>query len=143
MGSIHKELAIGASADEAWAALRRVGEAHKLFAPVLIDGHLAGDSRTVTFANGLKVRERIVDVDDERRRVVYSVVEGTPMTHHNAAMQIVEERAGRCRFIWTSDFLPDEFSQTMAPLVEQGAQALKANIERRIFQPAITNETAS
>lgn len=134
MGSIHKELIIEASADEAWAALRKVGEAHKLFSPVLVDGHLAGDTRTVTFANGLTVRERIVDVNDERRRVVYSVIEGTPMTHHNAAMQLVEDGDDRCRFIWISDFLPDDFSGTMAPLVEQGSQALKANIERRTLR---------
>jgi hypothetical protein len=129
MASIHKELSLAVSADQAWAALRLVGEVHKLFAGVLVDGHLDGDLRTVKFANGMVVRERIIDVDEARRRVVYSVVEGTPMTHHNASMQILDEGAGRCRFIWISDFLPAEFAGTMAPMVEQGAQALKANLE--------------
>ena len=129
MASIHKELSLAVSADKAWAALRLVGEVDKLFAGVLVDGHLDGDLRTLKFANGMVVRERIIDVDEARRRVVYSVVEGTPMTHHNASMQIIDEGKGRCRFIWISDFLPDEFAETMAPLVEAGAKALKENLE--------------
>jgi hypothetical protein len=129
MASIHKELPLAVSADRAWAALRLVGEAHKLFAGVLVDGHLDGDLRTVKFANGMVVRERIIDVDEARRRVVYAVVEGTPLTHHNASMQVLDEGPGQCRFIWISDFLPAEFAETMAPMVEQGAQALKKNLE--------------
>src|SRR5207253_2586062 len=75
MASIHQQTAVEISAEEAWAAVRLVGEAHKLFAPVLLDGRLEGEIRTVRFANGKVVRERIIDVNDERRRVAYSVVD--------------------------------------------------------------------
>jgi hypothetical protein len=53
MASIHKELAIEVSPGQAWAALRRVGDAHTLFAPVLVNAQLDGDVRTVRFANGM------------------------------------------------------------------------------------------
>ena len=90
MASIHEQLAVEVGADEAWAALRLVGEPHKLFAPVLVDGQLDGDTRTVKFANGMVVQERILDVDDKRRRVAYSAVNGPGMTYHHASMQLLE-----------------------------------------------------
>jgi hypothetical protein len=37
MASIYKELGIDVSPAQAWAALRRVGDAHTLFAPVLVN----------------------------------------------------------------------------------------------------------
>jgi hypothetical protein len=132
MASIHHEITIGTSAEQAWAALRQVGLAHNLFAPVLTDGHLDGDVRTVTFADGQVIRERIIDISEERRRVAYSVIEGSAMTHHNASMQIVPEGKDRCRFVWVADFLPHEAAGVMAPLMQQGAEALKANLEREM-----------
>jgi len=38
VASIHHEATIDVSAGEAWARLRRVDQAHVLFAPVLVDG---------------------------------------------------------------------------------------------------------
>jgi hypothetical protein len=134
VASMQYELTLDVDADKAWAALRQVGLAHKLFAGTLIDGRLDGDVRTVSFAGGLVTREQIIDVSEDRRRVAYSVIEGTPMTHHNASMQIVAIDEGRCRFIWIADFLPDAFGGTMAPLVKEGAQALKANLESGAFE---------
>jgi hypothetical protein len=129
MASIHHEVTVEVSAAKAWAALRQVGEAHTLFAPVLVDGDLDGDIRTVRFANGMVARERIVDVDEKRRRVAYSVLDSPLMTHHHASMQIVDAGPDRCRFIWISDFLPDEVASNVAPLIDQGARALKDNLE--------------
>ncbi len=131
MASIQHELDIAVSAEKAWAALREVGQTDRLFAPVLVEGHLDGDIRTVRFANGTVVDERIVDIDDRRRRIVYSVIKGTPMTHHNASMQIFDAGPGRCRFLWISDFLPHDLGSSLAPLIEQGSEALKQNLERR------------
>lgn len=130
MASIQHEVVVAVDADKAWAALRAVDQTPTLFAPVLVKGHVDGNVRTVWFANGTVVDERIVDVDDKQRRIAYSVVKGTPMTHHNASMQILAAGPGHCRFVWITDFLPNDFGSSMAPLIEQGAQALKQNLER-------------
>jgi hypothetical protein len=131
MASIHKQMAVEVGSDEAWAALRLVGEPHKLFAPVLVDGQLDGDTRTVRFANGMVLQERILDVNDESRRVAYSAVNGPGMTYHHASMQVLDEGPGRCRFVWITDFLPPDIAGNLAPLIEQGAKALKTNLEAR------------
>lgn len=128
MASIRREEIVQVPADKAWAALRDVGRPHTLFADVLVDGHIDGDIRTVTFANGMVVRERIVDIDDANRRVAYTVIDGM-FEHHSASMQIVADGDGRCRFVWVSDFLPSEMMELAAPLVEAGSIALVRNLE--------------
>lgn len=132
MASIHHEVVVKMDTDEAWAALREVGLAHRLFAPVLVGGQLDGDVRTVTFANGMVARERILDVDDERKRVAYAVLEGPGLEFHHASMELIEEGPGRCRFRWITDFLPEKADAALQPLIEQGAQALKKNLESRL-----------
>ena len=130
MPSIHQELTIDVDADTAWAALRRVADAHTWFSPVLAASTLDGDVRTARFGNGMVVHERVLDVDDERRRVAYSVADGPGMTFHHASMQILADGHGRCRFVWITDFLPKEVGVQLTPLIEQGAKALKNNLER-------------
>ena len=134
MASIHYEVAVAVDVQDAWAALRRVGRAHELFAPVLVSGQLDGDTRIVTFANGMVARERILDVDDQRKRVSYTVVEGPGLTFHHASMEVLEDGPGRSRFRWVTDFLPKEASEALSPLIEQGANALKSNLEARARQ---------
>jgi hypothetical protein len=131
MASIHEQLEVEVDVDKAWRALRNVGEAGKLFAPVLADAKLDGDTRTVRFANGMVAKERIVDVDDGRRRVAYSALDVPGMTYHHASMELVDAGNGRCLFQWTTDFLPPEIGGNIKPLIEQGARAFKANLERK------------
>jgi hypothetical protein len=138
MASIHHEIDLDLDAETAWAALRQVELAHRLFAGVLVDGRMDGDVRTVTFADGLVVRERIIDIDDERRRLAYSAFDGTPMEHHNASMQIVPRGNGTSSFVWIADFLPHSFGEAMLPLVRQGAQALKSSLESGQFAEAVS-----
>lgn len=123
MATILKQARFGMAPDQAWALLRDTGNVHRLFPGVLVDSRLHGNSRIVTFANGMVVEERIVTIDDRNRRLVYTVV-GPPPEHHNASMQILEDGAGGCHFVWITDVLPDEFSQVVEPLAEQGMAAL-------------------
>ena len=49
---------------------------------------LDGWDRIVTFFNGAVARERLIDLDDDVRRLAWSIVEG-PYTHHNASAQVL------------------------------------------------------
>src|SRR5262245_4911731 len=115
MASIHHEIAVEVDADQAWAALRLVSDAHELFAPVLVEGKMTGDTRKVRFANGMVVHERVLDVDDKRRRVAYTVLDGPGMSYHHASMEVVDAGPDRCRFVWITDFLPQEIRGNLTP----------------------------
>jgi hypothetical protein len=81
----------------------------------------------VTFANGMVARELIVDVDDDARRLVWSVVGGR-MTHHNASAQVFAQGAAQSRFVWIADLLPHELAPAIAEMIEQGLAAIKETL---------------
>lgn len=127
MASIYRDVAIGRDAESAWAALRRFDAAAELFSGVLVDCRCTGDVREVTFAGGNKVIERLVTLDDSRRRLVYTV-QHEAYAHHSASMQILADTAG-CRLLWVSDFLPIERAGVMESLTDAGCRALKLFLE--------------
>jgi hypothetical protein len=129
MASIHREITIAAKPEELWAALRDVGAIHEKLAPGFVtDVQLEEGARVVTFASGMQARELILGVDDERRRVAWSVV-GSAMTHHNASAQVFPDGAGT-RFVWIADLLPDALAPRIAGMIEAGLAAIRTHFER-------------
>ena len=129
MATIRKEVTIDAAPAAVWAAVREVGAVHERLVPGLVVATtLDGDVRTVTFANGLVVRERIVTIDDSARRLVYAATGGRT-THHNASLQVFAEGPGRSRLVWITDLLPAEAAEPVAALVERGAAIMRATLE--------------
>ena len=130
MASIRKEIPLNVGADRVWDVLRDVGAVHRRLAPeFVVDTRLEGDSRVVTFANGMVARELIVDVDDNTRRVAYAVVDGQPK-HHHASMQVFADGEDRSRLVWITDLLPNELAPTIGGMVEQGTAVMKRTLER-------------
>ena len=131
MASIHREVQIAARAADVWDAVRDVGNIHKRVCPgFLTDCRMDGpDARIVTFANGMVVKELIVDLDDKARRVAWSAVGGR-LSHHNASMQILPEGEG-CRAVWIADLLPNDLAGAIAGMIDQGLAALKQNLDSR------------
>jgi hypothetical protein len=130
MASIHKELFLEARPEDVWAAVRDFGAPHEKLVPgVLVDSRLEPGARVVTFANGLVVRELLVELNDEARRLCWTA-RGGRATHHNASMQVFAD-GSRTRFLWITDVLPDEIAPAISALVEAGAAAI-----RRRFEPA-------
>ena len=85
---------------------------------MLTGARMADDVRTVHFANGMTVREQILDVDDERRRMAYVVLDAPGLTYHHASMQIDVARA-RAVCVRITDFLPAEAASNLQTLVDQ------------------------
>ena len=129
MASIRREIVVEAPVDGIWAAVREVGAPHERLVPgFLTDCRMDGDARIVTFANGLVVRELIVDIDDHARRLVWAAV-GGKLTHHNASLQVFADGPTRSRVVWTADLLPNELAGYVAGLIEQGLGVMKHTLE--------------
>jgi len=130
MACIRKEISLQARAEDVWDAVRDIGAVHQRLVPgVVVDARLDGDARVVTFANGMVVRELIVDIDDTARRFAYAAVGGRA-SHHNASIQVFADGATRSRLVWITDLLPHELATAIGALVEQGAAAMKRTLER-------------
>ena len=131
MATIRKEVEINTSPARAWDALRDVGALHTKLCPNFVtDTKLEDGARMVTFANGMKARELIVDVDDQQRRVAWAIVDNPQLTHHNGSAQVLDAGTGRTRFVWIADLLPHSAASAVGGAMEMGIQAIKANLER-------------
>jgi hypothetical protein len=132
MASITKQVVIDAPPEAVWDALRDFGAVHERLAPgFVLDAELDGDTRVVRFFNGAVARERLVTVDNDARRLVYSVVE-SPLhgTHDNSSAQVVADEGGS-RFVWIKDVLPDEIAPRIDALMERGIGVVKQTLESR------------
>jgi len=130
MATVRKVISTTATSDAAWSALRDIGELHTRLVPGFVtDTKLEAGARIVTFGNGLVVRELIVTLDDDQRRLVWSAVGGS-LTHHNGSAQVVTAPSGETTVVWIADFLPDEAASMMDGMMEQGMTVMKQTLDK-------------
>src|SRR5690349_12978726 len=131
MASIHKDIALNAPAHEVWDAVRDFGALHTRLVPGFVtDTKLDGDARIVTFSNGSVAREVLVDCDDARRRLVYTI-RNERLTQHSASAQVFAEGENRTRFVWIADVLPHDFAPYMAGQMDLGLAAMQKSLGRK------------
>ncbi|MFI6938078.1 SRPBCC family protein [Streptomyces sp. NPDC050418] len=130
MATVHRETLIDAEPADVWAAIRDWGAVHRRLAPgFVVATEVEGDVRVVTFADGTVVHELIVSLDDDTRRIAYTLVGGSlAPTHHHASMQVLPEADGRSRFVWTTDVQPAGCAEPIAAMVDQGVRVIRANL---------------
>jgi len=129
MASITKEIKVNAPLARVWDAVRDVGNIHKRLVPGFVtDCKMEGEgARVVTFGNGMTVTELIVDLDDAKKRLVWSA-RGGRLTHHNAVLQAFADGDGT-RMVWTADLLPNEMKGAIEGMIEAGIGAMKKTLE--------------
>jgi len=125
MASIHREIALDAPAADVWAAVRDFGALHTRLVPgFVLETRLEDDARIVTFANGTVARERLVDCDDARRRLVYAVT-SERVAQHSASVQVIADGESRSRLVWTVDVLPHAIAAYIAAQMDEAAAAMQ------------------
>lgn len=127
--TISKTFVVDVPADQVWAALRDVHALPtRLAAGFVTNSRRDGDDRLLTFANGMEVRERILAIDEDHRRVVYSVI-GGEMNFHRASATVTTKPNGQTQFTWTAQVAPAELAPGMDGMMEVGAAAIKQTLE--------------
>ena len=130
MATLRKQIALDAGAANVWSALRDFSAVHTRVAPGFLTRlEMDNGDRIVTFFNGLVARERLVTLDDEDCRLVYTVVEGRP-SHYNAAVQVFPEGDGS-RVVWTIDLLPNDLAPAIGGMMDHAAGFMKKTLEAR------------
>ncbi|MDG0809171.1 SRPBCC family protein [Cohnella rhizosphaerae] len=131
MPSIRKETIIDRPPEQVWDAVRDVGAFHLRLVPGYTQNTLLdGNERTLILPNGDAVRELIVSVDDESRRMVFAVKEGRlPLVHHNASFQVLPHGDRGSIFVWVTDFLPETLSADIQAQTDRVSAVIKHTIE--------------
>jgi carbon monoxide dehydrogenase subunit G len=126
MATLRHEFVVDAAPALVWDALRDFAAVHTRLAPGFVTAcemEQGGEVRHITFANGYDVRERLVGIDEQARRLAYTVV-GGKAAHHHASAQVLAEPDGRARFVWITDVLPHEAAGPIGAMMALGAQAM-------------------
>jgi carbon monoxide dehydrogenase subunit G len=130
MASVRKEILTKARPDDVWAAIRDVGALHIRLVPGFVaDTRLERGARIVTFGNGMVVREPIVTIDDDSKRLVWSA-DGQHITHYNASVQAFANGEAATRVVWIADFLPDAAAGAIDAAMEAGSAIMRRTLDR-------------
>jgi carbon monoxide dehydrogenase subunit G len=129
VASIRKEISVNVNVEDVWEVMQDIGALHTRLVPgFVVDTQLEPDARIVTFANGLVVRERIVTIDHDARRLVWSATGGM-LTHHNGSAEVLEDADCRTRIVWTADLLPDSAAEAIDQMMSHGMTAMQAALD--------------
>jgi len=131
MASIYKQIRSAVGGEQVWERLRDFYALHERLVPgFVVRCQVEPGARSITFENGLTVREALVSIDDEWQRLSYTVVGGKAV-HHHASAQVFPESDGGCRLVWITDVLPDELAVGIEKMMDRGCSVMKATLEAR------------
>lgn len=131
MPAIHHQILIDRPAEFVWDAVRDVAALHTRLVPGFVSATemlegMPTPTRRVTFANGAVADEVIVDSDDERRRLAWTI---QGVEHHNGVMTVLDAEGGAL-VSWTADVLPAELATRFSPMMAAGLAEMKRHLEQ-------------
>jgi hypothetical protein len=130
MASRRVEYSTRAKIDDVWQAARDIGALHTRLVPgFVVDTKLEPGARVVTFVSGVVVREPIVAIDNDAKRLVWTS-EGGRARHYNASLQAFSAASLGTRLVWIADFLPDEIAPFIEAAMSAGAKAMQGALDR-------------
>lgn len=132
MSTLIRRRKLNVDPETAWKSLERLEDVHKLVS-FLESAEVDGTTRVCRIAPGAPIsgelREYILAVDPELRRVAYSIADSPfGFEHHAASMQIVFEGT-QTWFVWTTDVLPDAVLAQMGPMFDREADHIARQLE--------------
>jgi polyketide cyclase/dehydrase/lipid transport protein len=133
MTMIRRTFTVTASPDDVWDVLRDIGAVHTRLAPGFVADTvvLAPDKRRVTFANGAIVTEQIVSLDDDERRLAYTILERAA-EHHHASFEVLPHEDG-ATVIWTTDVLRGPVAETFRATMVAAVPVIATSLENRVM----------
>jgi len=131
MTMIRRTFTVHASPDAAWDVFRDIGAVHTRLAPGFVTDTvvLAPDKRRVTFANGAIVTEQIVSLDDDDRRLAYTILERAA-EHHHASFEVLPHDEG-AMVVWTTDVLRGPAAETFRATMVAAVPVIAAALSRQ------------
>ena len=128
MASGKAEASIARNPDDVWKVLREFGGLVD-YMPGIESCTVDGDIRTVGMM-GISVKEQLRDLDDDTRRISYSIVESPipNLVSHLVTIAVDAEGEGT-HLTWTVEVEPDDLLALLLGTYEGAVAALKQQFE--------------
>ena len=108
MAEVRESGELGASVDEVWKLVGDFGGfISAMGIPVEMNGEGIGQTRTIAMGPGDPTVERLEELDEAGKRIVYSIVSGPlPVQNYVSTIQLSDAGSGRTKVDWSSTFEP-------------------------------------
>ena len=115
MTAVREEGEFGAGIDEVWKLVGDFkGFVEAMGVPVEVSGDGVGATRSIPLG-GPPTVERLEELDNDAKRLVYSMIEGPlPVKDYLASMQLTAIDSNRTRLEWSSTFEPTGMTEADA-----------------------------
>lgn len=127
---------VPAPADAVWHELRSF-EGIENWLPMIehseVRGHGVGATRECTVAGGGRILERLQEVDDDERRLVYTIFEAPmPIWDHSSTMRVLPDGPDASTVVWSASFdapgdAAEEIEATLRGAYASGLDGLRAS----------------
>jgi len=125
VGKARAEIDIDRPADAVWAVVGDFGGIGT-WQPGIESCHVDGDDRVIKMM-GMEVIERLERRDEDERVLVYGIAGGVPVGNHRATITVNPAGTGS-HVTWDVEVEPDEMTDVMHQVYQQGLQALKDHL---------------
>ena len=116
------------SADDLWNLFSDVTRSD--WVPFAKDILLEDNIRTFVMDGVGEIKEQIIDLNNEKKTLSYSVIKSpAPLNHHLAKILVLSEAENRATLIWTSEVEPDHFEQLIKDGMESSITLIKKILE--------------
>jgi carbon monoxide dehydrogenase subunit G len=128
MANGKSEISIDTNPDEIWKLIRNFGALAE-YMPGVESCTLDGDVRTLQMM-GIEIKEQLREIDDDTRRLTYSVVESpmSNMVSHVATIAIDPEGTGS-HVTWSVEVEPADLLPIFQGAYDNAVTALKTKFE--------------
>jgi hypothetical protein len=127
------KIILGAPADAIWQVVGDFGAACRYLAGVVnctVEGEGAGALRTLTYADGGTIVERLEALDHVAHRLSYALLSDTPFRNCLTTMELRDLGQGQCEVTWAATFEADGLPECEAQEMLEGALALNSRALR-------------
>ena len=119
-----------------WRVLSDFGAACQYFVMVIdctVEGQGIGALRTLTYADGSHIVERLEALDDVAYRLSYALLSDTPFRDCLTTVTVHDLGPGQCEVAWSAAFQPDGLPASEAVEMLEGAFDLNSRALQRFL----------
>jgi hypothetical protein len=127
--SIRAQVWLPYDAVTVWSILGRP-EAVAQWFPSIAASSMEGRIRTCRLDRGGEVVEEVVTLDEQIHRLQYRVLEGIPVDHHLATVDVIGDGPQRCVVVYSTDVEPARLAKPLLSSIQAGLQGLTRRLAK-------------
>lgn len=137
MANVSMSTDLHATAEDVWKVVSDFNGLTKFISAIVdsaTEGHGVGAVRTLTLENGAQIVERLESLDDQARKLSYSIINSPlPLAGYVAVMNLLALGDRQCRLVWSSTFQPNGAPESEVKKILEGIYSMGFEGLQKLF----------